>query len=205
MFAAFVEDEYALGTHVEQKVRDAQVRDEAVLLLEHLIICCRMKLMVVLPSGLGGYCMTKIGHSIGVLSVFDSRLQRHVQSDEAARQPSQLHIEIVEELELLLVEGTEVVLVILEEGGVAVGRLEGIPVLMAPVAVVADADVAHQALALSALLGGDGERQRAVGIGYEAPVAIGLLGVVVAPFDIDSARTASQELGVELYRSQIGR
>ena len=190
MFAAFVEDEYALGPHVEQEVHDAQVGDESVLLLEHLVVCCGAVVLVVLPGGLGHYCMAEIGHSIGTFLVYFGWLQRCVYPDEAAHQLGQLPVEIVEELNLLLVKGAEVILVVLEEGGMAVGRLEGVPVLVAPVAVVADADVAHQALAFGALLGGDGECQRAIGVGNEAPVAVGLLGVAVASLDIGSTYTA---------------
>ena len=49
---------------------------------------------------------------------------------------------VEQELPARLKKGTQVVLVILEEGRLTVGRLQGVPVQVAPLAVVADADVA---------------------------------------------------------------
>ncbi len=84
-----------------------------------------------------------------------------------------LHVEIEEELVFLLVEGADVVLVILEERALAVGGKERIPVDVAPVGVVGDADVLHRQGGV--VVGGDGERERAVGGGDEHAVTIGLL------------------------------
>mgnify|MGYP004670897339 CR=1 FL=1 len=55
-----------------------------------------------------------------------------------------LHVEIEEELVFLLEEGADVVLVILEEGALAIGGEERIPVDVAPVGVVGDADILHR-------------------------------------------------------------
>ena len=84
-----------------------------------------------------------------------------------------LHVEIEEKLVFLLVEGADVVLVILEEWALAVGGKERIPVDVAPVGVVGDADVLHRQG--DVVIGGDGERKRAVGGRDEHAVTIGLL------------------------------
>ena len=51
-------------------------------------------------------------------------------------------IEVIEELVVVLEEGVQVVGVELEEGALAVGRLQCVPMDAAPGAVVTDADVA---------------------------------------------------------------
>jgi hypothetical protein len=84
-----------------------------------------------------------------------------------------LHVEIEEELVFLLVEGADVVLIILEERALAIGGKERIPVDVAPVGVVGDADVLHRQG--DVVIGGDGERKRAVGGRDEHAVTIGLL------------------------------
>ena len=50
-------------------------------------------------------------------------------------------VEVEEIVPALFEERAQVVLIIHEEGRVAVGRLQGVPMEVAPVAVVADADV----------------------------------------------------------------
>ena len=131
-------------------------------------------------------------------------MQGSVDTDELAHKLSELKVEIVEKLMLLLVEGAQVVFVVEEERSVAIGCLQGIPMAMTPVVVVADADVAHQALALGRFLRGDGECQRTIGIYYHATVAVGLLGIVVVCLYIGCA-IALLQLGIVLYGGQIGR
>ena len=201
---AFVKDEYALGTHIEKQIHDAKVGDEAMLLLEHLIVCRRTERCVLLPRYLGSDHMAKIVHSIGMLEVFVRRAKRYIQPDEVAHQLGQLQVEVVEKRYLLLVERTEVVLVIQEEGSVAIGSLQGIPMLVSPITMIADANVAHQALSLSTLLGRDGECQGTIGVGNEATVAVGLLGIVVMSFDVCRICTALEQFAIVLYRRQIG-
>ena len=90
-------------------------------------------------------------------------------------------VEVDEEGPVALVEGAEVVLQILEEGGVEVAGLEGVPVLALPVAVGADAHVLHQALPCmeGAPVHGDGEVERAIGRVDDAAVAEALLLIVL--------------------------
>ena len=84
-----------------------------------------------------------------------------------------LHVEIEEELVFLLVEGADVVLVILEERALSIGGKERIPVDVAPVGVVGDADVLHRQRCV--VVRWDGEREGAVGGRDDHTVTIGLL------------------------------
>ena len=68
-------------------------------------------------------------------------------------------------------EGAQVVFVVLEEGRVAVGRLQGLPVQMAPVAVVGKQWVACR----GCVLDGHGEGLHALSGRDETAVAVGLL------------------------------
>lgn len=86
---------------------------------------------------------------------------------------SNLHIEIEEEFVFLLIEGADVVLVIFKERALAVGGEERIPVDVAPVGVVGNADVFHRQRCV--VVRWDGERERAIGGGNNHTVAIGLL------------------------------
>jgi len=90
-------------------------------------------------------------------------------------------VEVDEEGAGALVEGAKIVLEVLEEGGVVVAGLDGVPVLALPVGVGTDAHVLHKAMATleGAAVDGDGEVERAVGGVDGAAVADGLLVVVL--------------------------
>jgi len=85
-----------------------------------------------------------------------------------------------------------------------ISSLESVPMSVTPVAMVADAYVAHQALLLGCLLGRYGECQWSVGVYYHATVAVGLLHIVVAGFDVGCAATTLHQFGVVLYGWQVG-
>ena len=84
-----------------------------------------------------------------------------------------LHVEIEEKLVFLFEEGADVVLIIFEERALSIGGKERIPVDVAPVGVVGDADVLHRQG--NVVIGGDGEREGAVGGRDDHTVTIGLL------------------------------
>ena len=110
-------------------------------------------------------------------------------------------VEINEEIVFPLEEGGEIVGIILEEGAHVVGRDQGVPMEMPPIAVIGDPYVAGEALQRLAFLDRDGERQGAVGGGDDAAVAISLLREILAGLQAD--RVVAQEFGVILYRSEI--
>ena len=111
-----------------------------------------------------------------------------------------LHVEIEEELVFLLVEGADVVLVILEEGALAVGGEERIPVNMAPVGVVGDADVFHRQRCV--VVRGDGEGEGAVGGWDEHAVAISLLDKALVA--LYQALVVAVQLLIPLNGAEIG-
>ena len=83
------------------------------------------------------------------------------------------HVEIEEEFVFLFEEGADVVLIIFKERALAVGGEERIPVDVAPVGVVGDADGLHRQRWV--VVRWDGEREGAVGGWDDHTVAIGLL------------------------------
>lgn len=178
----------AFGSHIEQQVRDAQVGQEAQPFLEHLVIGLRAEVGVLRAEvllGVDAFAEVVFAGSEGGL-VVRGAFHLRFQPDERADQAAQGFVEVGQELVLLFVEGAEVVLVVFEERGMVVGRFQSIPVQVAPVAVVGDADVLHGALQRVRLDDGHRERQRAVRRGNGAAVAVGLLQVVVAVFHIDA-------------------
>ena len=155
--------EYGFLAHVEQKVDDGEVGQEAVLLLKNLIIG--------LGNEVGG------GGDAGVL-LSSSEVGLEVQ--QFAALGNEDFVKVHEERPVAFVEGAEIVLKIFEEGGVEVGSLQGVPMLVLPVAVGADAYILHLALSGDEVgfVDGDGKIQQAIGRIDGASVANGLLVVV---------------------------
>ena len=98
-------------------------------------------------------------------------------------------------------EGGELIGIILEERALAVGGAQGVPVVVAPVAVLADAYVAHGHMARRGLHRDD-QVLRAVGHGDGTAVADGLLDIVLG--GVDEHLTARKEGGVVLLVPRDG-
>ena len=113
------------------------------------------------------------------VDVFVRQLHVGLHVEEFAKLFGYRHIEVDEILPLALEERTYVVFVIHKERTLAVSRHYGVPVLVAPLAVVADANVAHRTLRSLVTLNRHGERLHSVGGSNETAVAIGLLAEVV--------------------------
>lgn len=111
-------------------------------------------------------------------------------------------VEIDEEIVFPLVEGREVVGIILEEGTHVIGRDQGVPMEMSPVAMIGNPYVAGEALQRLAFLDRNGERQRAVSRGDDASVTISLLREILVCLQAD--RVVAQEFAVILYGTEIG-
>ena len=111
-------------------------------------------------------------------------------------------VEINEEIVFPLVEGREVVGIILEEGAHVIGRDQSVPMEMSPVAMIGNPYIAGEAFQRLAFLDRDGERQGAVGGGDDAAVAISLLREILAGLQAD--RVVTQEFAVILYGTEIG-
>ena len=216
------EPEDGLGAHVEQQVEHAEVGPEAVAAGEDLIVGPRLEGRVgQRVLGVDGVAVV-VGHRAAGLgpgqrgrgAVARGRAWRHggavgrgvadggVYVEQAAHRFADGLVEVAQVLPAALEEGAQVVGVILEEGRLAVGRHQGVPVQMAPVAVVADAHVAReQALPAVGALHGHCERLQAVGRGYYASVAVGLLTVGVAAL-YEHAVVAAQLL-VPLHGAEV--
>ena len=112
-----------------------------------------------------------------------------------------VEVEVEEEGVLFLKKGSQVVGIKLEEGRLAVGRHQRVPVQMSPVAMVRDTNVAHGAFRAVVSFNGHGERLRTVGRGNDTSVAVGLLHKMVVL--LNDARHAMQLL-VPLYGAEVG-
>jgi len=123
---------------------------------------------------------------------------------ELAAQSCQLEVEVKEEFKTLFVKGPEVILVVEEERCLAIGCLEGIPMLMTPVAMIRYAHVAHIALGCLSFLRRYREREHTVGITDDATVAIGLFHVMVPLLNLHLMPIAKQQLGEIPDRREIG-
>lgn len=115
------------------------------------------------------------------------------------------HVEVEQVLPVLLKERADVIYVVIKERTVAIGAHQGIPVQVAPIAVVTDTYIRDESGAIIPfILGvfhGDAQGLQAVGGGYHATVAVGLLDEALTPFYI-YIRIPVQLL-IPLNRSEI--
>ena len=100
-------------------------------------------------------------------------VQRGVNVQPLAHQPCDFHVEIIEEIPPFLKKWIQVVGIIFKERRLAIGRLQRIPVQATPIAVVADAQVAHEDFRL-VVYHGHRQCQRTIGRSDDTAVAVGL-------------------------------
>jgi hypothetical protein len=198
-----LEVENALGTLVKQQVEDAEVGQEAVALRTHLIIRCGVEVGVG-QRMLRANSLAEVDNGIILRWQHDILFREcylwpHV--EQLAHGVHDVEVEVEEKGVSFLEKGSQVVGIKLEEGCLAVGRHQGVPVQMSPVAVVRDTNIAHGAFRAVVSFYGHGERLRTVGRGYDAAVAIGLLHKVVVL--LNDARHAMQLL-VPLNGAEVG-
>lgn len=155
LFASQIQ--YALRPHVEEKVEDAQVGQEAVFAFKDLIVAARCEIDVG-KRMFGRDGLTEVNDAgrreTGGRQKGGSgrrRRQRRCRADifrrkadvgpdvqQLAHTAADGHIEIVEALPVLFEEGADVVGIVFEERCLAVSAHKGVPMEMTPVAVVAD-------------------------------------------------------------------
>ena len=90
----------------------------------------------------------------------------------------ELQVEVEKKAETAFEERSKVVGIIFEKRALVVGRHDGLPMNMPPIAVVADAYVFHlhaRSLLSRGAFDGDGEGLWPIGSGDDAAVAVGLL------------------------------
>ena len=202
---ALLQDEEALGSHVEEEVDDAEVGTEAPAVGKDLPVGGGTERGVVGVGVLGVDALAVVVGGTGLTGpVVGGGHEAGMDVDETAAEFDEAEIEIEEEREALLVEGAEGILIVEEEGGAGIGCREGVPVDAAPVAVVADTDILHQALGAIGLLRRHGERQHTVATADETAVAVGLLHVVVPLLHLHLLAVGGKEFGKVMHGGQIG-
>jgi len=139
------EIEDAFITHVEQEVEDRKVGQEAMLLLIHLIIRLGLEIRI-RQRVLGADRLAKVDFrgrrkEEGGRSILRGQGDFGLDVDQFAHFSPNGLVEIEQIVPTLFEERTDVVLIIFKEGRLAVGTLQGVPMQMPPVAVVADARI----------------------------------------------------------------
>ena len=198
-----LEVENALRTLVKQQVEDAEVRQEAVALRTHLIIRCWVEVGV-------GQRMLRANSLAEVDNCIILRWQHDIlfrecylwpHVEQLAHGVHDVEVEVEEKGVMFLEERSQVVGIKLEEGCLAVGRHQRVPVQMSPVAMVRDTNIAHGAFRAVVSFYGHGERLRTVGRGNDTSVAVGLLHEMVVL--LNDARHTMQLL-VPLNGAEVG-
>lgn len=121
----FSQIENRFGTHVHQQIDDAEIGDEPMFMSKNLIIPV---LFQVVLSAFRLYVSASHSNGFGV------------QLDEAGYDIYELEIEFGQRLLISIIDSLNVVLIILEERAVEIGRLQSVPMFASPVVVVAQQD-----------------------------------------------------------------
>ncbi len=129
--ARWLQVQRCFGAHVHQEVEDAEVGQEAVLLLIYLVV------FLLWNRWSKGCDAEELGGARRTL----------VDVKDAEATLYEGFVEIDEVFPLTFVDRTEVVLEVFEEWGVVITGLEGKPVLVLPVELMAQLDVAHETFA----------------------------------------------------------
>ena len=109
------------------------------------------------------------------------------------------HIEIKEEFVFLLVKRADVVLIILEERTLTISREKRIPMHVAPVGMVGNANILHRQR--SAVISRNGERKRTIGGRNDHTVAVSLLDKALMA--LYQAFLIAVQLLIPLHRTEI--
>ena len=198
-----LEVEDAFRTLVKQQVEDAEVGQEAVALRTHLIIRCGVEVGV-------GQRMLRANSLAEVDNCIILRWQHDIlfrecylwpHVEQLAHGVHDVEVEVEEKGVSFLEKGSQVVGIKLEEGRLAIGRHQRVPVQMSPVAMVRDTNIAHGAFRAVVSFYGHGERLRTVSRGNDTSVAVGLLHKMVVL--LNDARHAMQLL-VPLNGAEVG-
>ena len=88
----------------------------------------------------------KVGIEATPKNLNELKLKKAHEDKVAAERLADLQVVIIQKGPSALEEGGEVVGIVVEEGRLAVGREQRLPMLVAPLTVVADADVAYGAM-----------------------------------------------------------
>ena len=123
------EDDAGLGSHVEEEVADAEAGEEAVAAGKDLVVGDGTEARVVGKGASGADELAAVlGAVRGLRGVGGSGAHANGDVEEAAEREAQAFVEVHEEAGGMREEGLEVVSVVVEEGALAIGADEGLPV-----------------------------------------------------------------------------
>ena len=157
--------------------------------------------MILLAYLLAAFAAT-IPSLISSSSIHRGQFNAGLDVQQVADATGDFKIEVEEVGPPLLEERTNIIGQELEERAFTVGRQQGIPMQMPPVAMVADANIFHLALGTLIALYGHGEGLQSVCRGNDTAVAVGLLDKMVVLLQ-QTAPRAVQFL-VPLHGTEVG-
>lgn len=103
----------------------------------------------------------------------------------------------------ILVDGVEIISIVLKERTVSICSHQSIPMYMTPIAMIRNADILHQAFRCTAFFRRDSQCQRTVGCRNDTTVAISLFHIIVILFHI--GLLTGKQFCIIFHRGQIGR
>lgn len=205
LLCAAPEHHAAFGPHAREQVYDAEIGKETSLPGKHLPIGCRSEGNV---GGMGNFWRhhrAKVYDGI-VFAVLRADIGRGllngaVQGKKTEDGLMKSLVEIGQKRELPFVKCGKVVGVVKEVRTVLVGRHESRKVLVPPVAVVGEPNVAHGGVRSIVANDGHGKRKRTRGRSYVATVAVGLLDEMLVA--VLHYAVSGIDVGIELYGTKI--
>ncbi len=148
------------------------------------------------------YGIAEIGSvKCGGIYITVGKLQVGVYVEQFTNLVSDGQVKVKEIVPTLHEEWLQVIGIELKEGTFAIGRQQGIPVQVTPVAMVADAHIGHIAFRSCGMAGRHSECLRSSGGGYDTTVTVGLFHEMFVPFE--QAKVITIELLEPLHRSEI--
>ena len=171
------------GTHIEQKIYDAQIGKKAQTGLEYLIVWHNTETRIFLKADLRTDKVAAV-FNLGLrsLDIFRGGTYIGRQHEQFTNLGLQSIVEIYQIFVGLFIERAKIVLIIREIRTLFVGRHQSGPMQTTPTAVVANTQVAHGLIVVARANNGNGQCQRPVARRDNSPVAISLLDIMIATF-----------------------
>ena len=199
-----------LVAHIEQQVEHTEIGQKPMTPTIHLVILLGSKMFIRQGATRTDDITIVVGLSEAQIArrpIVVSRRDMRLNVEQLAHLGANLHIEIIKIGPLLFKERAQVIRIIFKKRRFDVCTLQGIPVKMPPVAMIADAHILYHAFLqrLSVVLlhafHGHSECLQTIGSGNDTTVAIGLLDETIVTLNHDMA-IAVQFL-IPLHRTEI--
>ena len=199
---AVAEDEAAFRSHVEQKICDAEVGEEAGAVGEDLIVGRRMEGGVSVGGCFGRDDFAEVKVAGTGSLIVRAFLNVAVQFEEFNHQLVESAVQVGQQAEVRVKHAFEIVGVELKKRTALIRRDECVPMQVSPVPVGRDLNFADTAAPVFVSHHGDGERKHSLRRGDAAAIAVGLLHIVLV--DVHHGFAGCIESGVEVNGSKIG-